>query len=159
MNSLAHTHSGRSSADAGAHAFTARFGKPVPAALRAASDGMSWTEFERTYSPAASIRLGGWRVADRADDQIELTATIATGDRIAPMSATACGPLSALTGMLYDVGAPVEIVALHQQSTTEGFFTFIHADRDERRIWAMGHGADATESAMQALIAAANKLS
>ncbi|WP_018177699.1 hypothetical protein [Jongsikchunia kroppenstedtii] len=156
MNSLAHRTPASSSTDA--HAFTARFGKPVPAALRAASAGMSWTEFERAYTESATIRLGGWRIADRADDQVELTATIATGDRITPMSITATGPLAALTGMLYEIGAPVEIVALHQQSTSDGYFTFIHADRDDRRTWAMGRGDDATESAMQALIAAANML-
>jgi len=158
MNSLAHSRTAHSTSTAAAHAFTARFGKPVPVALRAASADMSWAEFERAYTGSAAIRLGGWRIADRADAQVELTATIATGDRIAPMSVTATGPLGALTGMLYEIGAPVEIVALHQQSTPEGYFTFINADRDDRRMWAIGRGDDATESAMQALIAAANRL-
>lgn len=158
LDSFADTSSEHAPAIAETHAFTARFDKPVPAALRVASSGMSWSEFERAYSPASSIRLGGWRICDRADDQIELTATIATGDRISPMTAIGCGPISALTGMLHEIGAAVEIVALHQQSTPEGCFTFIHADRDDRRSWAMGRGEDAAESAMQALIAAANKL-
>jgi hypothetical protein len=158
MNSLAHRRTHAAPAT-DAHAFTARFGKPVPAALRAASASMGWAEFERAYTGSAAIRLGGWRIADRTDDQIELSATIATGDRITPMSVTATGPLAALTGMLHEIGAAVEIVALHQQSTSDGYYTFIHADRDDRREWAMGRGDDAVESAMQALIAAANLLS
>lgn len=68
------------------------------------------------------------------------------------------GPISALTDMLYRLGAGVEIVSFHRYDFTGGVATFLLCERDDRRTWSMGNGRTGQESALTALIAGANRL-
>ncbi|MGK9273386.1 2-isopropylmalate synthase [Williamsia muralis] len=139
--------------------FASRYGRSLPSPLRAEAAGMTWTAFADTYAPTTGpIRLGNWTASAAPQDLLHCRATIATGDVIRSLSATATGPISALTDMLYRLGAGVEIVSLHQYDFAGGVATFLLCERDDRRTWAMGNGRTGQESALSALIAAANRL-
>ncbi|MDT5398290.1 MAG: hypothetical protein QOK33_1521, partial [Mycobacterium sp.] len=86
-------------------------------------------------------------------------ATIAIGDRISTSTAAATGPVAALTAMLYDRGVAVETLKFHQLRADGGVATFIHGTDGARDEWAMGWALDATQSALRAVIACANRLS
>lgn len=140
--------------------FTARLGRPLPTALRAEAADMSWSTFTSTYAPTSGpIRLGSWTADRGADDLLFCRATIADGDTISALTATAPGPIGALTDMLYQLGAGLEIVCIHQYDHADGVTTILRCDRDGRRIWAMGTGTSGEDSTLGALIAAANRLS
>ena len=92
---------------------------------------MTWKAFADTYAPTTGpIRLGNWTASAAPQDLLHCRATIATGDVIRSLSATATGPISALTDMLYRLGAGVEIVSLHQYDFTGGVATFLLCERD-----------------------------
>jgi hypothetical protein len=83
---------------------------------------------------------------------------LAVGDRITTSSAAACGPVAALTEMLYDRGIAVEMTAFHQVPAGEHTATFIRGSDGARSHWAMGWSDDPTQSALRAVIACANRL-
>jgi hypothetical protein len=146
-------------ADSRTDPFANRYGTPLPSSLRAEAAGMSWTTFSDTYAPTAGpIRLGSWSSSAAPQDLLDCRATIATPDTIRSLSATATGPIAALTDMLYRLGAGVEIVSLHQYDFAGGVATFLLCERDDRRTWSMGSGETGQDSALGALIAAANRL-
>jgi hypothetical protein len=148
-----------SGADAPADPFALRYGTPLPSPLRAEAAGMSWSVFTDTYAPTAGpIRLGSWSTSPARQDLLDCRATIATADTIRSLSATATGPIGALSDMLYRLGAGVEIVGLHQYDLSGSVATFLLCERNDRRIWSMGDGATGEDSALSALIAAANRL-
>jgi hypothetical protein len=60
--------------------------------------------------------------------------------------------------MLFDAGFQLEILSFHQQRTSEGTATFILAEHDGERRWAMAIAEDCNASAREAIIAAANLL-
>lgn len=116
-------------------------------------------EYAQTYAPTSGpVRLGSAECAPRGAGRFEFTATLAVGDSIRSASALCHGPAEAMTSMLYDAGIHLEILSFHQQQTEAGTVTFVHAQQDSREAWAMGVGADATESTARALVAAANRL-
>ncbi|ORM26997.1 hypothetical protein [Williamsia sp. 1135] len=120
---------------------------------------MSWSIFTETYAPATGpIRLGAWTASPTRHDLLECQATIASGNTIASLTATATGSIAALSDMLYRLGSGVEIISLHQYPHAGGIATFLLCERDERRSWSMGNGPTGEESALGALIAAANRL-
>ncbi|WP_313862706.1 homocitrate synthase [Mycobacterium sp.] len=144
--------------------FAARFGAPLPRGLREESEMMSPDAFEATYAPAVGpLRLGNWECTDastRSGPQARnYQATIAIGDRISTSKATASGPLAALTAMLYDRGVAVEMLKFHQLRGDDGIATFIRGTDGAHDEWAMGWAPDATQSALRAVIACANRLS
>jgi len=125
---------------------------------------MSSDAFEATYAPAVGpLRLGNWECTDGATRSGPHTrnyqATIAIGDRISTSKATASGPLAALTAMLYDRGVAVEMLKFHQLRADDGIATFIRGTDGAHDEWAMGWARDATQSALRAVIACANRLS
>src|SRR6185312_16914161 len=88
---------------------TLRFdGIALPRGLREDADTMSWSTFTATYAPSAGpLRLGHWECADAERTTARLgprtfRATLALGDRIETATATATGPVAALTAMLYE---------------------------------------------------------
>jgi hypothetical protein len=83
---------------------------------------------------------------------------LAVGDRVSTSSAAACGPVAALTAMLYERGIAVELLGFHQISTGEQTATFINAGDGYHSEWAMGWSQDPTQSALRAVIACANRL-
>ena len=60
--------------------------------------------------------------------------------------------------MLHDSGVAVEMLKFHQLQSGQHTATFIHGSNGARAEWAMGWAVDATESALRAVIACANRL-
>ena len=128
---------------------------------------MNWDMFYKTYAPASGpLRLGQWTCTDDACPATRLgpqprnyRATLAIGDRISTASAAASGPVAALTEMLYDHGIAVEMTAFHQfPAGDDETATFIQGSDGAHAEWAMGLDEDATQSALSAVIACANRL-
>lgn len=140
--------------------FWARFGMPLPREMRTECAGMAWRTFLTTFSPSGGpIRFGSWSVTPLGAGRSEFTATLGIGDTIAQATATASGPVSALTAMLYDSGFQMEILSFHQMHVdADRIATFLLCEHDGRRHWAMGLGDDATASSIEAMIAGANLL-
>ncbi|MGW4477874.1 alpha-isopropylmalate synthase regulatory domain-containing protein [Rhodococcus triatomae] len=140
--------------------FAARFGMPLPAGMRAECAGMSWRTFLSTYSPSGGpIRFGRWSSTPLGAGNSEFRATLGIGDVITQATATGCGPVSALTSMLYEAGFQMEILSFHQlRITADRTATVLLCEHDGQRHWAIGFGSDATESSIEAMIAGANLL-
>ncbi|AZG47503.1 hypothetical protein [Gordonia insulae] len=119
---------------------------------------MTWQGFTDEYAPTGGIRLGAWSVEAGREDMVTCRATIADADRIVSLQASASGPIGAMTSMLHDIGAPVQIVRLHQRSVDGVITTFLLCERDDRQCWAYGSGDSADEANVNALIAGANRL-
>ena len=142
---------------------TLRFdGIALPRGLREDADTMSWSTFTATYAPSAGpLRLGHWHCTGRPASRLgtrTFQATLALGDRIETATATATGPIAALTAMLYQHGVSVEMLRFHQLRSEDTTATFIHGSDGCRAEWAMGCADDATQSALHAVIACANRL-
>ncbi|WP_309249737.1 2-isopropylmalate synthase [Gordonia mangrovi] len=138
--------------------FAARFGRPLPPGIRAEAAGLSWEDFLDEYAPTGAIRLGTWSVRRARQDMVTCQATFAHTDRIISLQATAAGTIGAMTSMLHDIGAPVQIVGLHQREIAGTVTTFLLCEHDDRRCWAYGTGPTPDESNVRALVAGANRL-
>jgi hypothetical protein len=139
-------------------------GIALPRGLREDADTMSWSTFTATYAPSAGpLRLGHWactgteRQASRLGART-FQATLGIGDRIETATATATGPVAALTAMLHAHGIAVEMLKFHQLRSDDTTATFIQGSDGCRAEWAMGYAQDATQSALHAVIACANRL-
>jgi hypothetical protein len=127
---------------------------------------MTWDAFVADYgSVAGPVRLGHWectdaqRRASRLGPQARnFRATIAIGDRITTATAAASGPVAALTAMLHEHGMAIEMVRFHQLQSDGQTATFVKGSDGVQQMWAMGSDADATQSALRAVIACANRL-
>jgi hypothetical protein len=141
-------------------------GVPLPRGIREDAHTMSWSTFTETYAPSAGpLRLGQWectdddRPATRLGPQARsFRATLGFGDRTETATATATGPVAALTAMLYDHGVAVEMLRFHQLRSDDTIATFIQGSDGCRAEWAMGWSEDPTQSALCAVIACANRL-
>lgn len=144
--------------------FTTTFDDPwtahaLPAGIRAEATGMTRQNFTDTFAPTGSIRLGAFSVAPARGDLVECQATLAVADEIMSLHATASGPIGAMTSMLYEIGAPVAIVALHQRLAVDGqTTTYLLCEDDNRQCWAYGTGDTGDMANVNALIAGANRL-
>jgi hypothetical protein len=146
--------------------FAAHFDAPLPRGLREEAEMMSSDEFHTTYAPTSGpLRLGQWECTDSHRSASRLgpqarnyQATIAVGDRISTSTASASGPLSALTAMLHDRGIAVEMLKFHQVPAGDSVATFIRGTDGVRDEWAVGLSDDPTQSALRAVIACANRL-
>ncbi|MEZ0366509.1 homocitrate synthase [Mycobacterium sp. pUA109] len=132
-----------------------RFGAPLPRGLREQVGTLTWERFIVTYGPTSGpVRLGRWAHTGPGSYQ----ATLAVGDHIDTATVTACGPLAALTAMLHGRGIALEMLRFHQLTSGDHTATFIEGTDGRRARWAMGWSTDATESALSAVIACANRL-
>jgi|SRR5215207_3758396 len=146
--------------------FAAHVNAPIPRGLRQEADAMSFEAFHDEYaSNSGPLRLGHWQCTDAERPSTRLgpqarhyQATLAVGDRISTSSAAACGPVAALTAMLYDNGIAVEMTAFHQVPAGEQTATFVRGSDGIHSQWAMGWSDDPTQSALRAVIACANRL-
>ena len=146
--------------------FADLFSVPLPNGLREKTVGMSPGDVFTVYGHAAGpLRLGHWECTDAERPATRLgpqarnfRATIAFGDRIATSTVAAGGPVAALTAILHDSGVAVEMLNFHQLRSGRHTATFIHGSDGARTEWAMGWAADATQSALRAVIACANRL-
>ncbi len=138
--------------------FAARFGQSLPRGMREEATGLSWEGFLAEYAPTGAIRLGTWSTRWDREYLVTCQATIAHADKIMSLQATAAGPIGAMTSMLHDIGAPVQIAGLHQREVAGTVITFLLCEHDDRRCWAYGTGQTADEANVRALIAGANRL-
>lgn len=138
----------------------------LPRGLRERAEAMPWENFVATYSDTAGpLRLGQWSCTDAERRAARLgpqarnfRAMIAVGDRISACTASASGPIAALTEMLHERGITVETLSFHQLRSGEFTATFICGSNGIRSEWAMGWSEDPTQSALRAVIACANRL-
>jgi hypothetical protein len=138
-------------------------GTSLPRGLREDANRMSWSAFTATYAPSGGpLRLGHWECTDpatrRGPQPRTFRATLGLGDRIETATASATGPIAALTAMLYDHGMAVEMLRFHQLRSDDQTATFIQGTDGCRAEWAMGLSDDPTQSALSAVIACANRL-
>jgi hypothetical protein len=143
--------------------FAEKFDVPLPRGLREQAGAMSWESLLVSYGHTPGpVRLGQWACADgagrRGAQPRSYQATIAVGDRIDTVTASASGPLAALTAMLYQRGIGVEMLRFHQLESGEYTATFIEGSDGLRAQWAMGWSDDPTRSALSAMITCANRL-
>ncbi|HXY67573.1 MAG TPA: homocitrate synthase [Mycobacterium sp.] len=159
--------SGAETAPAPPESPSVRFdGISLPRGIREDADTMSWSTFTATYAPSAGpVRLGHWECTDTERPATRLgqqartfRATLGFGDRSETATATATGPVAALTAMLYDHGIAVEMLRFHQLRSEDTTATFIQGSDGCRAEWAMGWSEDPTQSALGAVIACANRL-
>jgi hypothetical protein len=83
---------------------------------------------------------------------------IAVGDSINTATASASGPIAALTAMLHERGIKIETLRFHQMRSGCDIATFVCGTNGDRAEWAMGWSSDPTQSALRAVIACANRL-
>ncbi|WP_299559643.1 homocitrate synthase [uncultured Mycolicibacterium sp.] len=139
----------------------------MPPGLREQADGMSWADFLATYAPAdGRVRLGHFACAAPAPRSVgpwarlyTYEATLAVGDAVGTCTASASGPIAALTEMLYERGVKVETVGFHQLPTVGArTATIIRGSDGAHTDWGLGLARDATQSALRAVVACANRL-
>ncbi len=141
--------------------FAELFDRPLPRDLRADAATMCHDTFIDRYGhQQGPVRLGGWAAPSKSITGIgDYRATIAIGHRIATSTATATGPVAALTAMLHERGMAVEMIKFHQlPAVGGGIATYIHGSDGARAEWAMGWARDPVQSALRAMIACANRL-
>ncbi|GAB7071133.1 homocitrate synthase [Mycobacterium hodleri] len=142
--------------------FAGPFPSSLPRGLRDEARALPSEAFHAKYAPSSgSVRLRNWECLDAAKPGPQARryqATIAVGDRIGTCVTAASGPLAALTAMLHDRGVAVEMLQFHQVRAGDETATFIRATDGRRQEWAMGWDRDATESALRAVLACANRL-
>lgn len=119
---------------------------------------MNQQEFTDAFGPGSTIRLGSWSMESGREDLVTCRATIAYADRIMSLQAQATGPIGAMTSMLNEIGAPVQIVRFHQRELDGMITTFLLCEHDDRQYWAYGNGLTGDEASVNALIAGANRL-
>ncbi|WP_369803769.1 hypothetical protein [Corynebacterium sp. CNJ-954] len=68
------------------------------------------------------------------------------------------GAASAMTQILADHGRRVEILEFHQYDIFEATVTFVFAQHQTKKVWAIGFGADRDLSIASALASAAGRL-
>jgi hypothetical protein len=127
---------------------------------------MPWGVFTATYSPSSGpLRLGNFSCIDADRPATSLgpqartyQATFAIGDRLEKATVAASGPVSALTAMLFDRGIAIDMVRFHQLKSDGHTATFIQGTDGLHTQWAMGWSEDKDDSAIQAIVACANRL-
>ncbi|GED96619.1 hypothetical protein [Gordonia crocea] len=131
----------------------------LPSGLREEAHALSTEELTERSSPAErGIRLHSWATSPADGDRLACRATIVVDNHDHRVEARATGQLGALTAMLYDVGAGVEIHRFHQRREGDEFITILLCGNDYDEWWAVGSGADGDEASRNALIAGANLL-
>jgi hypothetical protein len=137
------------------------FDAMLPHELREAGRETPFESFIATYGPSGGpVRLGSWECegARLGGQPQTFRATLAVGDRIETATFRASGAVAALTGMLHERGIAVELTRFHQLRSESHTATFVCGSDGRRTEWAMGWCEDATQSALRALIACANRL-
>lgn len=131
----------------------------LPTGMHEEATALSTEEFtEHFAAPDGPIRLDSWTATPTDGDRLDCRATIVVDDRDHAVQARATGQLGALTSMLYDVGAGVEIHRLHQRRDGDSYVTLLLCGNDDDEWWAMGSGTNGDEANRNALIAGANRL-
>ena len=139
--------------------FADLFDAPLPRGLRDLAAEMSWDDVAVTLgSPAGPVALTRWqRAACRSGrHNHRYSAQLTVGDRHATVTATAAGPLAALTAMLHEHGISLEMLNFHQLRAGGQTATFIRGTDGIDTQWAIGWSECPTESGLRAVIACTN---
>jgi hypothetical protein len=137
---------------------------PLPRGLREHAGDMTWDGFLAAYGHSAGpLQLSHWECADRASRCLgpqaqTYQATFTVAGHTSTASASASGPIAAMTAMLHDRGFGLEMLDFHQRQMGRDTVTFIRGTDGMRDEWAMAWAEDATQSALRAVIACANRL-
>ncbi|MDN5720553.1 MAG: hypothetical protein ACTH2Y_12945 [Corynebacterium sp.] len=139
--------------------FRARFGHRLPAGMRQEARGMEWRKFVATYAPA-TYRVESMTTTRRPAGRrcFDITLTGLREDAGTQVSITSMGAASAMTQILADHGRRVEILEFHQYDIFEATVTFVFAQHETKKVWAVGFGADRDLSIASALTSAAGRL-
>ena len=121
---------------------------------------MAWPEFVETFGgDCGEVALERWSTArGTIPGTFTYDAELVVAGRRRSFQVVDTGPIAALTAMLYETGRGVEILSFHQRAVADGTATFMHCERDGRRRWATAIADSTTDSALSALIVAANLL-
>lgn len=152
--------------------FRDRFGRRLPRGFADEAAGLDWRTLVDRYAPSDDhFHLADFsrRPLGRGITAYEaILATRSPDD--APGEFTAhrlttksCGDLTAMSEMLGQVGARVEIDTFHQYEGhsfggTESWCTILRATCGRRHTWAMGFGETSSEASIAALLSAATRL-
>lgn len=119
---------------------------------------MTTQNFHQTFAPDGQIALHAMSVEPDRGDTVRCRARISLGKRSHDVSVTAIGTISAMSEILYGLGAGVEIVSLSQEQIGDETVTYLRCERDAQQCWSYGRGRTGDEAAVNALIAGANQL-
>ena len=151
------------SAETGTHPYTRRFGRTLPPAFAAQSDGMSWREFCSTYAPEnGPLRLRDWneRALGRGEHRFEaIFSTTCPGASAIRAQTIASGAIGACSEMLYSLGYGIEIERFHQHHRGSTWATMLYCRADgSEGAWAIGFGENSAESSVRAMLSAIARL-
>jgi hypothetical protein len=134
----------------------------LPRGLRELAADMTWDGFLAAYADNdGPLQLRHWECTEpkcRGSQASTYQATLAVGNHTRTSSASASGPIAALTAMLYDRGFGLEVLNFHQLQMGRDTVTFVRGTAGTREEWAMGWAEDGTQSALRAVVACANRL-
>ncbi|MBI3216321.1 MAG: homocitrate synthase [Mycobacterium sp.] len=142
------------------------FDTPLPRGLRDITADMSWDDVATHFGSAGgAVRLEHWECTDLARPTSRLgpqarnyRATITVGAATTTVTTAAAGPIGALTALLYECGAGLEMLRFHQLRSGGHTATFVLGSSRSRTEWAIGWSECAGESALRAVIACADRL-
>lgn len=136
----------------------------LPRGLREKATNMSWDGFLAAYGHSAGpLELRHWECADSRSRCLgpqtrTYQATFMVGGHPSSASASASGPIAAMTAMLHDRGYALEMLNFHQVQMGRDTVTFIRGTDGVRDDWAMSWAEDPTQSALRAVVACVNRL-
>ncbi len=141
-------------------AFDTAFDLALPRGLGRGQGSSDPAALMRRFGSAnGPLRVGSWSYRPARGGRTTFDATFGISDTIHTASATAYGPVEALTSMLYDAGFGLEILSFHQQPGPAGrTVTFALCEFDGRQEWSMAIEGDSMQSSIRAVVGAANTL-
>lgn len=157
--------------------FQDRFGRRMPRGFADEAAGLDWRTLLDTYAPSSDhFHLADFsrRPLGRGITAYEaILATRSPDDAPGEFSAhrlttRSCGDITAMSEMLGQIGARVEIEQFfqyeghqyqgHSFGDTESWCTILRATCGRRHTWAMGFGESSSEASIAALLNAATRL-
>ena len=156
--------------------FTERFDRRPPRGFAAEAAGMDWRALLDTYAPSTDhFHLADLSRRPLGRGITAYEAILATRDAADPgcfsarrLTTTSCGDLTAMSEMLGQAGARVEIETFHQYegrafaghtfTGSTAWCTILRATSGRRETWAMGFGEDSSAASIAALLNAATLL-
>lgn len=108
--------------------------------------------------PPGAIALQQLHIESEPGDSIVCRARLSVDQRSVDLETSAFGTISAMSEMLYEIGAGVEILSLYHQPDGARTTAYLLCRRDGEQCWAYGRAATGDEATVRALISAANQL-
>nr|WP_203919556.1 2-isopropylmalate synthase [Rugosimonospora africana] len=121
-----------------------------------------WRLFQAVYltPETGRVALSSWSTQRTADGRDRLTVTLTVDGRIVQRSGTGDGPVDGLRLILAELGVPVEVLGLTQQSLGPGSdaaaITYLEFRVGHRSGWAVARDKSVLAATVRALVQAAN---